>query len=233
MGQQAHRTARRRRLGSALRGVREAARVTVAEAAGALHCDNTKISRIETGGHRVTRLELDRLLDLYAVSEEKTREWLIALAAEGRKRSWWHQYGEPLPARFKETLALESDVAAIHTFQAQVIPGLLQTREYAATVMSGSDPLSPQELDFYVGLRMERQGIFRRENAPEYLCILPEGVLRHSIGGPALMAKQLWQLVEVSRAAKVTVQVVPSSQSAFTCTGARADPSSSTPIRSP
>lgn len=219
MGQQAHRTARRRRLGAALRQLREAAGVTAVDAAEAIHGGSSKISRIETGCHCVTRLELDALMTLYRVREGRTREWLIALASEDRSRSWWRQPGEPLSASFKEMLALESSAATICTFQAQVVPGLLQTRAYATTLINGSDPLPQDAVEFYVDLRMERQSIFRRENPPSYLCILMEGVLHQHVGGPATMAEQLRHMVDASRQSTVTILVIPYTQTAFAAPG--------------
>ncbi|MFF5131320.1 helix-turn-helix domain-containing protein [Streptomyces syringium] len=223
MGQQAHRTARRRRLGAELRALREAAKVSPEEAAVAIHGDRSKISRQETGRHRVTRLELDVLLSLYKVKDERTRECLVALASEGHKRSWWRQYGETLRPSFKEGLSLESDATKIRAFQSQVIPGLLQTRPYASAVMTGSDPLPEEELEFYLDLRMERQEVLRREKPPSYMCIMPEGVLRQQIGGAAVMAEQLRRLVCLSQSSEMTIQVTPLSQTTFTCTGGSFD----------
>ncbi|WP_338931409.1 helix-turn-helix transcriptional regulator [Streptomyces netropsis] len=219
MGQQAQRTARRRRLGAELRALREAAKVSPEEAAGAIHGDRSKISRQETGRHRVTRLELDVLLSLYKVKDEKVRERLIALASEGRKPSWWRQHGQALRPSFKEGLELKSDATKICAFQSQVVPGLLQTRAYASMVMTGSDPLPQEELEFYLDLRMEGQEIFQREEPPSYLNIVPEGVLRQQIGGPAVMAEQLRRLICLSQLPEVTIQVIPLSQSVFACTG--------------
>ncbi|MFI1971729.1 DNA-binding protein [Streptomyces cinnamoneus] len=221
MGQPARRTARRRRLGGALKDAREAAQVSAIEAAQAIHGDNTKISRIETGRHRVTRLELETLLNLYQVKDEQTRDWLIALASEGRKRSWWRQHSDALPPGLKELLTLESDAAKICAFQSQVIPGLLQTREYATAVMAGAEQkqMSTEKLDFFVDLRMNRQQIFQQDNAPSYLCIMPEGVVRQQLGGPKVMAAQLRHLIALNRPPMMTIQVIPFSQGAFTATG--------------
>ncbi|MFI1962800.1 helix-turn-helix domain-containing protein [Streptomyces pathocidini] len=220
MGQPARRTARRRRLGAELKALREAAGVSVESAAQKIHGDNPKISRLENGRHRVSRLELDALLDLYGVEDQGLRDWLVALSAEGRKRSWWRSHGEVLPADFKELLTLESDAGRIAAFQPQIIPGLLQTKEYARAVIIGSsEPLTEAEVDFQVSFRVERQAVFERENPPQYLCILTEGVIRQQVGGAKVMAAQLRRLVELSQPPELTIQVVPYSQGAFTATG--------------
>ncbi|MEU3354001.1 helix-turn-helix transcriptional regulator [Streptomyces sp. NPDC037389] len=219
MGQPARRTARRRRLGAELKALREAAKITSEEAARAIHGDRTKISRQETGRHRVMRLELDVLLDLYQVEDEKLREWLIALAAEGGKRSWWRQHSDKIPPGFKELLTLESDAERIAVFQSQLIPGLLQTRDYATAIINGhSAHLADDKREFYVNLRMERQEIFQRAVPPQYLAIIQEGALRQEIGGPKVLTEQLRHLVALSRAPEMTIQVIPFSQGVFTAT---------------
>ncbi|WKK21733.1 helix-turn-helix transcriptional regulator [Streptomyces olivoreticuli] len=220
MGHSSRRTARRRRLGSELRALREAARVSTEEAATAIHGDKTKISRQETGVHRVTRLELEVLLNLYKAEDGKQREWLIALSSEGNKRSWWSQHGPMLPDGFKELLTLEADAARITAFQTQVIPGPLQTQEYATAVISGAcEPLTDERLNFFVDFRMSRQSIFLRGNPPQYLGIIMEGVLHHRVGGPKVMADQLRHLVAMCQSPNLSVLVVPFSQSSFTETG--------------
>ncbi|GHF36720.1 transcriptional regulator [Streptomyces mashuensis] len=219
MGQSALRTARRQRLGAELKALREAARVSAEEAAKAIHGDRTKISRQETGRHLISRLELEALLGLYNVTDDKTREWLIALASEGRKRSWWRQRSDALGPTFKELLTLESDAARICAYQAQVVPGLLQTREYATAVISSFDFTPADQVEFCVDLRMDRQDIFRRANPPQYLCLLPEGILRQQIGGPRAAARQLRRLVELSNPPDMTIQVIPFTQQTCPPTG--------------
>ncbi|MET9416301.1 helix-turn-helix transcriptional regulator [Streptomyces klenkii] len=220
VGQQAQRTARRRKLGAALRDARVAAGVTVVQAAKAIDGDNSKVSRIETGCQRITRLGLNALMDLYGVKEQKTRDWLTALASEERKRNWWTQYHEMLPGGFKETLLLENDAAKIETYQAEVVPGLLQTPDYARTVMVGDpDPPTDEQLDFYVKFRMRRQHLFERENPPQYVCILPEGVLHQHMGSTAIMAAQLRRLLAASRSPHITIHIIPFTRNPYACTG--------------
>ncbi|WP_179081017.1 helix-turn-helix domain-containing protein [Streptomyces rectiverticillatus] len=220
MGQQAQRTARRRKLGAALKDARVAAGVTVAEAAKVIGGDNSKVSRVENGRHRITQLELNALMDLCGVKQQKAREWLTALASEERKKNWWTQYHELLPGGFKETLLLESDAARIEVYQAEVVPGLLQTPDYARTVMAGAPyPPTDEQLDFYVKFRMERQRVFEREDPPQYICIMPEGVLHQQMGSADIMGFQLRRLVAACRSPYITIRVVPFTRHPYTCTG--------------
>ncbi|MEU5124604.1 helix-turn-helix domain-containing protein [Streptomyces mobaraensis] len=217
MAHASRRTARRRRLGTILREAREAAGVTATDAARAIHTDNTKISRIETGRHRVTRLELETLFALYEIADEKTREWLIALASEGSQRTWWRGHSSRLNADFKELLTHESDAARITAFQPQLIPGLLQTRAYAtAVIRNGSSHLTDAEVDFFVGLRLARQQILQRDNPPRYLALLQEGALRQQVGGPTVLADQLRHLIAVNKEPELTIRVIPFRQHVWT-----------------
>ncbi|MEH6375324.1 helix-turn-helix transcriptional regulator [Streptomyces sp. KLMMK] len=214
------RTARRRKLGAELRALREAADVSPEEAAKAIHGDRTKISRQETGQHRVTRLELDVLLGLYGVSDENLQDWLIALASEGSKRTWWRRHSGKLMDGFKERLDLESEAARISAFQSQVVPGLLQTQAYATALISGaSTTLTEEQLDFFVDFRMSRQSIFLRGNPPQYTAIMAEGVLHQQFGGRAVLAEQLRHLTDVGRSPDITIQVIPFTQMSFTDSG--------------
>jgi transcriptional regulator with XRE-family HTH domain len=219
VGQQARRTARRRRLGAAIQEARERAGVTPEQAARAIHGDKSKISRIETGRHRVSRLELEILLDLCKVTESKTRDWLVALSTEGQRRSWWRRHGDVLEQDFKELLTLEDDAERIVAFQAQVLPGLVQTKNYAKSVMRSSVPDLPVErLEFFADFRVQRQAVLEKENPPNYLCIVTEGVLRQQVGGPDVMAEQLRHLLSISQLPNITIQVIPFEQQGYTGT---------------
>lgn len=219
MGQPARRTARRRRLGAALREARERAGVTPEQAAKAIHGDKSKISRIETGRHRVSRLELETLMDLFCVADVKTREWLVALSTEGQRRSWWRSHGDRLEQDFKELLSLEEDAERIVAFQPQVVPGLGQTRPYATSVIRANDPsLGDEQVDFFADFRLRRQEIFKKETPPDYLCIITEGVLHQQVGGAKVLKQQLEHLLQLGQQPNIAVRVIPFSQTGYTGT---------------
>ncbi|MFI5822863.1 helix-turn-helix domain-containing protein [Streptomyces rishiriensis] len=217
MGQPARRTARRRRLGTALREAREKAGINPEQAARTIHGDKSKISRIETGRHRVSRLELETLMDLFTVTDSKTRAWLVALSAEGQRRSWWRTHGDRLEQDFKELLTLEEDAQRIVAFQPQVLPGLIQTKDYAASVISSNDPaLADEEVEFFTNVRLRRQEIFKRDTLTDYLCIVTEGVLRQRVGGAGVMKGQLHHLLEIGANSNIRIRVVPFSEPGYT-----------------
>ncbi|MFJ9323659.1 helix-turn-helix domain-containing protein [Streptomyces globisporus] len=206
-------TVRRRRLGAELKRLREKAGVKMEEAAERIGGDKPKISRQENGRQGVSKLEIEALLALYGVSDERLRTALTTLAREGRRKGWWAQYSDILPAGFQERLSIESDAARILTFQPMLVPGLLQTVEYATEVIRSVDKdVTEEERDSYIEVRKARQEIFTRDNPPQYVCLLDEAVLRREVGGPAVMAAQLDKILEMNNPPKLTIQVVPFSQ---------------------
>ncbi|MEU1323381.1 helix-turn-helix domain-containing protein [Streptomyces microflavus] len=206
-------TVRRRRLGAELKRLREKAGVSMEDAAERIGGDKPKISRQENGRQGVSKLEIEALLALYRVSDDRLRTALTTLAREGRRKGWWAQYSDILPAGFQERLSIESDAARILTFQSMLVPGLLQTAEYATEVIRAAGKSATEDqLKSYIEVRASRQEIFARDNPPQYVCLLDEAVLRREVGGPAVMAAQLGKILEVNNPPKLTIQVVPLSQ---------------------
>lgn len=207
-------TVRRRKLGSEFKRLREAAGVKMDDAAERIGGDKSKISRQENGRQGMNKLEAEALLDLYGVEDDRLRTALITMAREGRRKGWWGQYSDLIKAGLEEQISIESDAAKILAFQPLVIPGLFQTFEYASEVIRSYDKgKTPEaELKSLISVRMTRQEIFQRPDAPLHVCILDEAVLRREVGGPATMAAQLERLVEISKPPKLTIQVIPFGQ---------------------
>ncbi|MEU7343807.1 helix-turn-helix domain-containing protein [Streptomyces bacillaris] len=206
-------TVRRRRLGAELKRLREKAGVSMEDAAERIGGDKPKISRQENGRQGVSKLEIEALLELYRVSDDRLRTALTTLAREGRRKGWWAQYSDILPAGFQERLSIESDAARILTFQSMLVPGLLQTAEYATEVIRAAGKSQTEEqIKSYIEVRASRQEILARPNPPQYVCLLDEAVLRREVGGPAVMVRQLDKILEVNNPPRLTIQVVPLSQ---------------------
>ena len=200
-------TVRRRRLASELRRLREASQLTIDEVGEKLECSASKISRIETGHVEVTPRDVRDMLELYAIDEDQ-REALVQLAREARKKGWWHAYNEVFTGSF---VGLESDASSLHTFQALLVPGLLQTEDYMRAVIKAIRPdHADEEVSKRIAGRSARQRMLTDDTQPpEYWAILDEAVLRRTVGGPAIMRAQLLRLLEVSDLPHVTLQVVP------------------------
>jgi transcriptional regulator with XRE-family HTH domain len=199
-------TVRRRRLASELRRLRETAQLTIDEVGEKLECSASKISRIETGHVGVTPRDVRDMLELYAIDEDQ-REALVQLAREARKKGWWHVYNEVFTGAF---VGLEAEAASLHTFQALLVPGLLQTEDYMRTVIKAIRPdQGEDEINKRVAARRTRQKLLTDSQPPEYWAIVDEAVLHRVVGGPAIMRAQLLRLLEVSDLPHVTLQVVP------------------------
>jgi len=208
-------TARARRLRYELRRLREEAGLTHSEVAQRLEWSPSKLSRVETGQSRVNTGDVSDLLGVYGVSDEASREALIQLAREARRRGWWTRYTDVLGSG--AYIGLEAEASAIHTFESQFVPGLLQTEDYARAVITGGQVRpDPEAVERRVAARMTRQELFTRPEPPELWAVLDESVILRPVGGPAVMRDQLRHLIEASTRpnATVTLQILPLSTGA-------------------
>jgi transcriptional regulator with XRE-family HTH domain len=207
---------RRRRLGQELRQLREAAGLTIEEVAQRLEVSPAKISRIETGRVGVRPRDVSDLLDQYEV-QGAHRDNLLTLTREARQQGWWHSYSDVLSEGTDTWIGLETEAEAIRLYQIQVIPGLLQTSEYASALLRAhyrSEP--PQQIERRVKLRMARQQLVIEQNNTPIWAVLDEAVLRRRMGPPELMQSQYRRLIEFSEANNITIQVLPLDAAVFT-----------------
>ncbi|MBB4930290.1 transcriptional regulator with XRE-family HTH domain [Lipingzhangella halophila] len=208
-------TIQRRRLGMALRRAREEAGKTRDEAATLLDAAATKVSRLELGQSGIRLTDLKLLLDFYGVSGEHA-ESLHALARAGRQRGRWSGYRNVVPDWFRAYVDLEADATEIRWYQAEIIPGLLQTESYMRALnTTGLPHESEEELDDHVRVRMERTAIIDRPDAPALTFILSESALRRNIGDAAIMRNQLQHLASIAERPGVEVQVYPFSAQSY------------------
>ena len=209
MGDRRSPTVRRRRLAAELRRLREAARLTCEEVAEHLECSASKISRIETGRVSVSPRDVRDMLGLYGV-EGHQREGLVQLARDSRQKGWWHGYSDTMQPWFATFVGFEAAASEIRNFEVDLIPGLLQTEDYARIVIrAGNVNAANEEIERGVALRMERQPLLTRDGAPQLWAVIDEAALRRRVGGPGLTRLQLDHLLDVSSMPNVTIQVLP------------------------
>ncbi|PPS70542.1 MULTISPECIES: helix-turn-helix domain-containing protein [Streptomyces] len=204
---------RRRKLGAELRALRSSAGLTSGEAARLVGWHQSKVSRIETGTSGVKPADVRLLLNAYGVTDAQLRELLMMLAgaedSDGRHH-WWHAYRGVLPPTYRDFISLESQAGAMRTLETTVVPGLLQTPEYARAVTRAAvEGLPEDRLDTLVEVRLARQDVLRADPPLELSAVLDEAVLRREVGGPGVMARQLERLVEAARLPQVRLQVLP------------------------
>lgn len=202
-------TIRRRRLGSALRRLREDAGLTTTEIAERLGWSHSKISRIETAKTPVTAADVRDLLAHYEIASDEA-DVLVTLARDAKQRDWWHSYSEVLPEWFEVYLGLESEASRLSVYEAELVPGLLQTEDYA-TALLRSHPITktPDETEQAVRLRRARQARLSGETPMVLDAVVNEGALRRLVGGANVMRGQLQHLATAAELPNVIVQVLP------------------------
>ncbi|MEU8827247.1 DUF5753 domain-containing protein [Streptomyces sp. NPDC048636] len=216
-------TVRRRRLGAALRRLRTEAGMTLDAAADALNAAESgsaharrwtapKLSRIENANATIRTTEVGTLLRAYAVDDSDTRTALEVLAQHAAKRGWWQTYRGVVPPAYADYISLESDAESVRDYAPLVLPGLLQTPDYAReTIAARAVAGDGAEIDALAEVRLARQAVLTRPAAPLKLwAVIHEATLRRRFTGrPALMTAQLWRLLEVAEWPTVTLQVIP------------------------
>ena len=199
-------TVRRRRLGAELRRHRELAGLTIDQVADQLDCSASKISRLETGQTGSNPRDVRDMLALYGVGDTELEE-LLAVARETRQRGWWQPYGSILTGAY---VGFEAAADRIRSYEAQCVPGLLQTADYARSMIAAVHTGRPrQEVDDRVHVRLGRQALLTQEDPVQFWCVLDEAALRRPVGGREVMRCQLEHLVRESARPNVTLQVLP------------------------
>ncbi|RVU23810.1 XRE family transcriptional regulator [Streptomyces antnestii] len=203
---------RRRRLGAELRALRARAGLTSGETARLVGWHQSKVSRIETGRSGVKPADVRLLLDAFEVSDDALRDLLVSLAGseDGGGRHWWHAYRSLLPPAYRDFISLEAQACRVRTVETSVVPGLLQTPDYARAVTRAAvGGLPDGQVDALVEVRIARQDVLRSPSPVRLSAVLDEAVLRRRVGGPRVMAEQLRHLAAVARLPHVRLQVLP------------------------
>jgi transcriptional regulator with XRE-family HTH domain len=198
-------TAPRRELGSILRSLRKYERLTSDQVAERLGVSRSKVSRLENGQRGADKADIDRLCELYKVDKEQ-RLRLTVLAAESKQRA----RGPTSRLPYVDYLHLEAVATSISDFGLALVPGLLQTSDYARAVLRASvPPWDPQTIEDRVWARSARQERLYSKEAPTFDAVLDESVLHRVVGSPAVMVAQLRHLLAMSTLPTVTIRVLP------------------------
>ena len=202
-------TVRQRVLAAELRRLR--ADRTGDEVAAALGWSPSKVSRYELARTGPNQAEVGRLLDYYGVTGPD-RDRLLTLARGATQKGWWEGYSDDLPEELISLIALEDEASSSWMWQVEVIPGLLQTEDYArqiTSVFQRGIPLPPRQVERRVQARLKRQNVLTRENPLEFSVVLDESAILRRHADARVMRGQLQHLLEVSQLPNVSVQVFP------------------------
>ncbi|MEI5103817.1 helix-turn-helix transcriptional regulator [Streptomyces sp. PmtG] len=208
-------TARQLRLGVELRKLRERAGLTARAAGELIEANQARISNIETGRFGVSEQRVRTLAQHYQCTDGALVDALVAMATH-RKRGWWEEYREILPASQLDLAEFEHHATALRMSNVLHVPGLLQSPGYIRALFDGAVPsLSPPDVEHRLSFRIKRQEVLYREQPTPYSAVIHEAALRMQFGGHAATREQLKHLTEMSEHSTVTVRVIPFNHGVF------------------
>lgn len=201
----------RRRLRAELRKARQAKELTQEQVASEMDWSLSKIIRIEAGSSSLSSNDLKALLRLYGVTDSEQADALLALARAARERPWWSAYRDVAPPSLLQLIEYESAASVIRQFETMFVPGILQTEDYAHTVIQDyyNERPRPDKLPALVELRVRREELLDSVNPPSFQFVLDEAVVRRLVGGSTVMRRQLRQLIELAKKPHITVALIP------------------------
>lgn len=201
---------RQRRLARALKDLRVEAGLKHSDAARALDCAESKMTRIENAKSGIRLVDLRTLLDAYGVADREQREQIEQLAKDARKKGWWAQYGGSVDAEYTAYIAVEWDAVELYDVEPILIPGLLQTPDYSRALTRVQVPgVSEEDVDTQAQIRQDRRKVLTRDDPLQLWVIVSEPALYHGVGGGSVMREQLNSLLTDSELPNVELQVLP------------------------
>lgn len=197
-------------LGRRLQDLRERAGLKREEAARILRVAPATVRRMEMAEVALKIPYLQLLLKSYGVADDEA-DAFVTLAEEANKPGWWQRFHDILPGWFSMYVSLEGAASLIRSYEPHFVPGLLQTEEYARGVMrSGAiGQTRPEDIERYVALRMERQSLLTRKDAPRVWIVMDETALRRPVGDSDVMREQIDKLLDAVELPHVTLQIAP------------------------
>ncbi|MGW5878076.1 helix-turn-helix domain-containing protein [Nocardiopsis terrae] len=214
-------TLRAQWIGKTFKELRQRNGMTMQEVAEYLGRDQSSLSRFEAGIHPPRKDDVVALMDLFGVEEESQRQATLHMVGEVSKTGWWAKHAKDASGWFMDLLWVEERAEALRLFSDAVVPGLLQTPEYAEALMKADDPCAAkQQIKRGVDLRVKRQQILDREGFQLSL-VLDEAVIRRPVGGRQVMAVQIAHLISSAQRENLDIRVLPFSVGAH-CGGAGA-----------
>ncbi|MFJ9031769.1 helix-turn-helix domain-containing protein [Streptomyces sp. NPDC102274] len=196
-------------LGRRLQDLRERAGLKREEAAKLLRVAPATIRRMETAEVALKIPYVQVLLRAYGIPEDEA-DAFVELTEEANKPGWWQRFHDILPDWFSMYVSLEGSAALLRAYEPHFVPGLLQTEGYARAVMNAGavGQARPEDIERHVALRMERQSLLTRVDAPKFWVIMDETVLRRPVGdSPEIMREQIDRLLEATAQSNVTLQI--------------------------
>ncbi|WP_405939791.1 helix-turn-helix domain-containing protein [Streptomyces sp. NBC_00726] len=195
-------------LGKRLQELRERAGLSRDQAAKVLRVTAATVRRMETAEVALKIPYVQALLKAYGISDAEN-DAFVELAEEANRPGWWQRFHDVLPDWFSMYVSLEGAASLLRMYEPHFVPGLLQTEDYARTVMrtGAVGQTRPEDIERHVALRMERQSLLTRPDAPRLWVVMDETVLRRPVGSAEIMRAQADKLLEATAMPNVTLQI--------------------------
>ena len=210
-------TIRSRELGEGLRRAMQYAGLNGKQVAHQIDLSQSWVSRMLSGKRNATAVQVSAFLAVCRVTGEE-RDRLLALCEDQHTPGWFQQHGSRLPPQLVTYIDHENKAVALNCFDSTLVPGLLQTGDYARALLKEAGRVPAREIDDRVAARLARQSLFSRERSPCFTFYLHEFVLRLPVGGAAVMSEQLHHLLRMAVRPSLTLRVVPTSLGAHAAT---------------
>ena len=169
----------------------------------------SKLLRIESGQVKISTNDLLALLNHYKITDNDESDRLVAMARISRQKSEWIKYKDLAAPEALTYYGYESSASIIRSFEPVLVPGLLQTQEYAREIIGTLGGYSGTDIDTLIELRTKRQELLIRQKPPSLHFILDEAVIRRIVGSPNIMRRQLMRLRELAERPHITMRLVP------------------------
>jgi hypothetical protein len=208
LGEEAVPIAQRLILGKALRASREALRISLRTAGLSIGVSVSKMSRMETGQLAFKAGDLERLMDLYLIIDQRQRQSLRELAVSANQRPWWQDWTDVAGKYLQTLVSFEEMAQRIRAYEPQFLPGLLQIDDYARAVIRVGLPDAPDaEVERRVDLRSQRRKHFEDAAPKRLICVIDEVTLLRPYGSPEIMRRQVEHLLSLTENARYTMRV--------------------------
>ncbi|MBI0375581.1 helix-turn-helix domain-containing protein [Streptomyces rhizosphaericus] len=211
-GPDATQTAARIMLGRAVRDLRVQAKLTQVDVASKIHVSNSTISRLEDGKGKPEQRTLDGVMTFFKVGPQQRAELQAALVRAQEPEWFQHRYTDCAPGWFQRLLGLESMAISLQGYDARLVTGLLQTKEYAGAVIRTGLHLAEWGSDeerLRVELRLERQErVFGQPHPPHCIFYMDESVLRRRVDTDDVMLAQMQHLRAMADRPYITIRFV-------------------------
>jgi hypothetical protein len=171
----------------------------------------SKVIRIETGAVGISTNDLKALLTLYRIRGSERTDELVELARASRQSSWWSKYRSDISPQYLQFIEYEEAASIVRSFEPLVVPGLLQTREYAdAIIRRMADPGTPAGLiQTRTEIRLTRQHLLEQPSPPTLMCVIDEAPIRRLVFERNIAVGQMDRLISLAARPNISIEVVP------------------------